>query len=140
MEKLNYQQAYDKIIDAYFKDEIKPFDADFCFCGTLAGSGSWVWRKRHVDFPFIQEAHNYTPFEYRKLEIALLTPFKRIGARQCGLGRGDWTEEDSYKSGNYEEVLFSGMCAALDVLKEIHRSRGENVDEVQTKFVKRELA
>jgi len=32
------------------------------------------------------------------------------------------------------------MCAALDVLKEIHRSRGEDVDtEPETPFVKRQL-
>jgi len=35
---MTYKQAYDKIIDAYFKDEIKPMDSNFCFCGTLHGA------------------------------------------------------------------------------------------------------
>lgn len=40
---------------------------------------------------------------------------------------------------NYEEGLFEGMVKALEVLKEIHRSRGENVDEEIQAFTKRNL-
>lgn len=40
--KLTYRQAYDKIIDAYFKGEIRPMEAMFCFCGILSDNSS-VW-------------------------------------------------------------------------------------------------
>lgn len=119
MEKLSYRQAYDLIIDAYFKDEIKPRDMQFCICGTLHGSREW---SRNKDIP---EAP-YTANEYFKIEDALFVPlYERPGFVRRG------TEK-------YEKFLFEGMCAALEVLKEIHCNRGENVDE-ETPFKKREL-
>lgn len=39
----------------------------------------------------------------------------------------------------YEDDFFKGMTAALEVLKDIHRSRGEDVDGVKV-FTKRVLA
>jgi hypothetical protein len=38
---MDYKTAYNKIIDAYFKDEIRPYISKFCFCGTLYGSSNW---------------------------------------------------------------------------------------------------
>ena len=38
----------------------------------------------------------------------------------------------------YEDALFEGMCAALEVLKNIHKSRNEDVDECNY-LVKRNL-
>ena len=32
---MTYNEAYSKIIDAYFRDEIRAMDSNFCFCGTL---------------------------------------------------------------------------------------------------------
>lgn len=123
MEKLTYRQAYDKIIDAYFKDEIKPYSPKFCFCGTLCDN-SMDWAKDsylsvmkgapHNDFG------NYTGFDYMMMERALFC--------QDGKLVGEFTEE----------VLFTGMCAALEVLKQIHKDRGENVDNVPV-FTKRNL-
>ena len=37
-----------------------------------------------------------------------------------------------------EDKLFEGMCAALEVLKQIHKERGEDVDSVP-EFKKRKL-
>lgn len=115
MEKLTYKQAYDLIIEAYFKDEIKPYRRSFCFCGTLAGNKFWD------DTPI----HGYSVSDFGKMEMALLTP---LGCRiyKPGLTAGGISEGDI----EYEDLLFAGMSAALDVLKEIHRSRGENVDEL----------
>ena len=126
---MNYQQAYDKIIQAYFKDEILPLDAQFCFCGTLCdNSNRWnkdSFGKRHNDFG------NYKGPEYVKMERALLDPIKETS---FGYRSFEHSPEE------YEAALFAGMSAALDVLKEIHRSRGEDVDNIQTPFVKRQLA
>jgi hypothetical protein len=112
MERLTYKQAYDKIIDAYFKDEIEPYDAKFCFCGTLCdNSVGWMGNS-------LTGIHNnfgsYSGVDYGKMESALFSKIDRTGRHMP----------------DYEDALFSGMVAALDVLKEIHRSRGEDVDSL----------
>ncbi len=114
-----YQQARDKIIQAYFRDEIKPLDAKFCFCGTLCDNKS-EWHDPPMHKPLLE----YTGEQFRQMELALWLPF------------GVSNILSSHP--NYEEFLFLGMCAALDVLKEIHRSRGEDVDGVEV-FKKREI-
>lgn len=124
MERLTYDQAYSKIIDAYFKDEIRPTDAKFCFCGTLANGDGWTHK----------EINGYTGRHFKRMEAALLDAFGVV--RPDGWSRFHQIEH----GGNYEDVLFAGMSAALDVLKQIHIDRGEIIDEPQTQFKKRELA
>lgn len=121
MDKLTYRQAYDKIIEAYFKDEIEPFDSEFCFCGTLAPDFDWKYNKG--GYPYTND--EYVNMESTLLKVICKTTIGFMKARQF----------DS----NYENALFAGMSAALDVLKEIHRSRGEDVDGEFTPFTKREL-
>lgn len=125
MKKLTYQEAYNKIIDAYFRDEIKPADAQFCFCGTLCDNSSkWFSSPlmRHFD------SHGYSGEDFVKMEVAL---FNKICDEEGVLLNKKGTKL-------YEENLFSGMCAALEVLKQIHKERGEDVDGV-TEFTKRKL-
>lgn len=115
MEKLNYKQAFDKITEAYIKGEIKALDSNFCFCGTLCGN-SMDWNYGLEDSP----AYNlYSKKEYKRMEDPLLSISYDI--------------DNNPKS---EDEFFEAMCQSLEVLKEIHRSRGENVDEVPV-FTKR---
>jgi len=122
--KLTHKQAYDKIIDAYFKDEIQPYDAKFCFCGTLA-ENSYDWHNRSSNI-FEEIKHRdykyYKGVDYARMEHALLSNINGL---------------PNYHS-DYETALFSAMSAALDVLKQIHIERGEVIDEVPV-FTKREL-
>lgn len=126
MNRLTYKEAYDKIIEAYFKDEIKPFNSEFCFCGTL--SKNVKWNDMLVDNPF------YSYGEYKKMEWALFTGTLHWPKMASFFCLKEYVGKDSY-----EEYLFKGMSAALDVLKEIHRQRGENVDEDFPQFTKRNL-
>jgi hypothetical protein len=118
---MTYNEAYNKIIDAYFKDEIKPFHPAFCFCGTLCeNKAEWygislfestmggVFSSSH------HASHGYTGQHFERMESALLN-------RLCFVDQ---------KSDNWEDALFKGMCAALEVLKQIHLSKGEIIDEV----------
>lgn len=149
MQTLTYRQAYDKIIEAYFKDEIQPMNPDFCFCGTLSGSNGWAGPRDEQDksrinyrdkqLPFIPSEHNYSRKEYVEMERAILSELRSCGIFEIGRDAGDWAGHLQQNAPNYEDALFNGMCAALDVLKEIHRSRGENVDEEIPAFTKREL-
>lgn len=123
--KLTYKEAKEKIFDAYFKDEIQPFNTCFCFCGTLCDNNSSWYNFHaglHCDGMLLQThypSHGYSGEELKRMEYALL--------RELPIDRN-----------NYEVKLFEGMCSALEVLKEIHKSRGENVDE-EIPFVKRDL-
>lgn len=132
MEKLTYKQAYDKIIQAYFRDEIKPLDSAFCFCGTLNRNDNSYWRA------YLRKAdgYYYTGSEFQRMEDALLGELRKLMPNN---GQDDFPMIFGIHNNiNYEYTLFAGMSAALEVLKEIHRSRGEDVDEVPV-FVKREL-
>lgn len=119
MKQLTYKEAYNKIIDAYFKDEIKPMHPNFCFCGTLSPDGRWYSQYTKQEYP-------YTTEEYRKMEAALFS----------GKILPLWAQHSEEQ---FEEALFNGMCVALDELKAIHRGRGENVDEEFETFKKRGL-
>ena len=117
-----FQTQYDKIIQAYFKDEIKPQDAEFCICGTLCNNNSkWAGH-----WPIRNDYGHYTGLEYTRIENALF----------FGIGEVDGNRHTNKPS---ESGLFSGMCAALDVLKQIHIERGEVIDEVPV-FKQRQLA
>lgn len=107
---MTYNEAYDKIIDAYFKDEIQPMDPEFCFCGTISPNHWWRMQDMHPEIKY-----PYSANEYMKMEYALF----------CGIGLLIGDNYDLF----YEDALFKGMCAALEVLKQIHESRGEVVEE-----------
>jgi len=131
MTTLTYKQAFDKITEAYIKGEIKPFDSDFCFCGTLASGRSWVEDKCPL----------YSRNDFVIMEAALLMQFYSSGYNVTRYGRGpaEWAIAGADESTPYyEEILFAGMCAALEVLKQIHIERGEIIDETPA-FTKRQL-
>ncbi|MDB5200534.1 MAG: hypothetical protein JWO92_2497 [Chitinophagaceae bacterium] len=137
---MTYNEAYNKIIDAYFKDEIKPFDERFCFCGNLSNNCS-SWNNLHSRY---FEESPYTYEEYKRMELHLMNTVVLVTTGQLwqsenGIGiEVIKTVKEIKVHPDYEDALFSGMCAALDVLKQIHKGRGENVDE-EIPFTKREL-
>lgn len=126
---MTYNEAYNKIIEAYFKDEIRPMSTQFCFCGTLAVNvkednfGHEYW-----------DDERYSRKEYSKMEEALM-----IGLEAQYVDGGWLIYSVDKTDANYEEKLFKGMSMALDVLKQIHIERGEVIDEVP-EFTKRNLA
>ena len=121
MEKLTYKQAFDKITEAYIKEEIKPMRMDFCFCGTLA------CEVKERDIGSYWDDERYSEQEYLRMEIALM---KGLGAKRVIGGNGWHIGTERPYDADYEERLFAGMCAALDVLKSIHKERGEEVESV----------
>lgn len=143
---MKYNEAYNKIIEAYFNDEIEPYDSQFCFCGSLAGGENW-------------KTAGYSNAQLRKMEAALLETIhgdtigfigKPVYVTEMFTGMaGDHLayyetqqengSESKVKSHpNYESALFGGMVKALEVLKQIHIERGEVIDETPA-FTKRQL-
>lgn len=136
MNTLTYKQAYDKIIDAYFKDEIKPLAGEFCFCGTL-NDNNINWCGSFVN----GEPLPYSLEDFSRMEDALFEPLLPLGVDKIEQTRwvtGGYIGRLPYGSPWYETALFAGMTAALEVLKQIHTERGEIIDEVPV-FAKREL-
>lgn len=120
---LTYKQAFDKITEAYIKDELNPMNGEFCFCGTLAGGRRWRYGEG-----------DYSPEEYGEMEGPLL--------RGLMADVHYYTVEGKYgifmnKDKATEELVFKNMCNSLEVLKQIHVRRGENVEETPI-FIKRE--
>ena len=131
MNTLTYKQAFDLITEAYIKGEIKPFDPKFCFCGTLCGN-----RTTWASVGFRKQHHNYSLKQYGQMERALFSPFPEI----TWLSNGDLDYSVRVEDLPYfEEKLFKGMTAALEVLRQIHIERGEVIDETPV-FAKRQLA
>jgi len=137
MKKLTYKEAYNKIIDAYFKDEIKPYNEEFCFCGTLLNNDRDWWENVHHN---MKGFGDYSYLELYEMEKALLIPLMTLAGRRYKtnylLIDGDRDRVEG--SELFEDRLFEGMQSALDVLKQIHKDRGESVDE-ETTFTKRVL-
>ena len=123
-----YEQQFNKITEAYIKDEIEPYDSEFCFCGTLNPyrnieglSMAWNYDLNGVTQQY-RHPQPYTYKEYKRMEIALFDNLREVVKGNAG----------------WEERLFSGMCEALEVLKQIHIERGEVIDDTPV-FKKREL-
>lgn len=116
---MTYKEAEGKIFDAYFRDEIKPYDNKFCFCGTLSPDDLW-----HHQFINGETKYFYTEREYSMMERALLDEIHILAGESKNMIHV-FIEE----SPDWEDILFKSMCAALEVLKDIHRERGEKVDE-----------
>lgn len=132
MQRLTYNEAYSKIIEAYFRDEIKISDPEFCFCGTLNMNYGDYW----CGYNYKRNGIYYTGNELQKMEAALLTTINdQLTVTDIYIDTIDVIMCDP----DYETALFAGMSAALDVLKEIHRERGEDVDGDIQVFSKRNL-
>lgn len=135
-----YKEGFDKITVDYIEDKIEPYNANFCFCGSL-NNHSGSWQRNGSLF--------YSSNQFFDMERALL---KTIAEQTIGLDKmqgvyyacstpevdSEWLRGTVKSHQNYENALFNGMCNALDVLKQIHIERGEIIDTVPV-FKKREL-
>lgn len=111
-----FKQAFDKITEAYIKGEIKVGYSEFCFCGTLTGGNyNWALRSKCVNMAYTYE-------EFGRMERALFSVDPESGWEDNGAVADKKVGED-------EDLLFAGMTAALEVLKQIHIERGEVIDE-----------
>lgn len=123
--KYTYREAFDLITEAYIKGEIEPGDPKFCFCGTLCNNTERWFNSFGVVH---NDSHGYTGRELYAMENALFTGIETIV---------DWRFNEDHPQ--YEDALFAGMTAALEVLKQIHIERGEVIDSDVPVFTKRQL-
>lgn len=144
-----YKDAYNAIIEAYFKDEMRPYHPNFCFCGTLCPNNQRVeisffslknWNQpQETDY----SKHFFTAVEYGRMERAMML---KLGATLSPVEDAyiglyfSWTHSgDDSRTPVYEEKLFEGMSAALDEMKQIFIEKGLPVEDKVVEFRKREL-
>lgn len=141
-----FKTQFDKLTRAYIENKIIRTDSCFCFVGNLLnnnsnwanGRGDIYWTdgtrnisaedciisKKIISEVIIKEAGGlYTPIEIIMLEGEFMSN-----------GRPDQYIDDI----DAEEALFRGFEKTLELLKQIHISKGENIEE-QFEFKKREL-
>lgn len=132
---LTYKQQFDKLTEAYIKDQVQPYSGCACFIGNLLDKDS-EWMNCRLGYGFAKEDYNtvvgfadlgewkgYTSIEIVEMEKLFLG----IMYKEYWRGKRDW-----------ENVLFEAFEKTLDLLKEIHISKGEVIEETPN-FSKRNL-
>ncbi len=129
-----FKEQFDKLTRAYIRDEVFPMSPCACFVGNLLNRNSdWSgvrhgWNqitncesdyKRGFNAINKESGGFYTPKEIILLESEFV------------VGVEDLRENYS------EDQLFNAFAHTLELLKQIHISKGEQVDELV--FVRREL-
>lgn len=126
---ITFKQQFDKLTEAYIRGEVDAFDCKKCFVGNLLnGNGDWMDCRGDIGeltdekglktIISIEANGFYTPLEIIQLEERFMD-LAPLPSRQ------------------HEDLLFEAFSKTLDLLKQIHESKGEIVEPFE--FVKREL-
>lgn len=134
-----FREQFDKLVKAYMNDKVRPWDACACFVGNLLNNtNSWAYCREAglwgvvelnpdpetIESILIEGDGTYTPHEILSLEECFM---KSIGANSPCSPRRKISEER----------LFEAFEKTLLLLREIHESKGEVVEDYS--FTKREL-
>lgn len=139
MPKPTYKEQFDKLTRAYIEDRVKPMNQCACFVGNLLnGKDAWACARGTAfgtptvnlygidaaKFCILQEADGiYTVQEILSLEKEFMVCVEYDGSGNLAIT---------------EDGLFQAFEKTIELLKHIHISKGENVDET-TVFEKRKL-
>lgn len=131
-----YQEQEKHLHEQYIAGLIEPFENKFCFCGNLKGERDYEFlsERTPIGSTFWPMA-SYTSYELLSMEHALLSEIHKGVIED----KDEWEDDDIFncylENGedvnthpNYEAALFNGMVASLEILKQIHISRGEIID------------
>lgn len=150
-----YKEQFNILTEAYLQDKVNRGSSCACFVGNLLGGSSWGFTRN-----VLRTCDRTIPIEDAK--IVATTPYWKLlykdGLRL--IRENGYTQEEiillerefmcTYvenipqdyprTDGLDEDALFIAFERTLDLLKEIHRAKGEDVDNEETPvFVKREL-
>lgn len=132
--KPTFKQQYDKIVGAYLRNELDPHNGCACFVGNLLNKNR-EWEKIRV--PYAGSHYLDTHFKSR------LVPERQnymIGeACVKSLSNNLYSAEDVrqleqnflqiFNKNMDEESLFSAMESTLLMLRQMHESKGETVED-----------
>ncbi len=126
MKNPTFLEQYNKIVNAYLKNELNPMKPCGCFVGNLLNN-SREWSLSSIEECVKKEANGfYTVEEIEKLEREFM-----FG----DMNDGRWFSIQGKILD--EEALYKSMERTLLMLKEIHESKGEIVESYT--FSKRQL-
>lgn len=144
-----YAEQYEKIVQAYLKEQLQPFIECACFIGNLLnGKREWS-RARRPDTPHVHREFE----EFVSPDLVLIPsvgPNVSIGLHCIKEEGGGMYEvkdiiamEQNFlriynKGDKSEDALFEAMCSTLEMLRQVHIDKGEIVESIPLK--KRELA
>lgn len=140
---LTFSEQKDKLINAYLKNEINPYDNCACFIGNLLnGNHGWAFARplsmkalgcseqeckirsyQAINTIMRESVGTYTLEEIYNLEKTFMDIIKKGGV---GSAYNNYTPKE-------EDVIFQAFSAALDHLQRIHESKGEVIEEFQFK-------
>lgn len=160
-----FKQQFDKLTEAYIKDEVNPYDNCGCFVGNLlnknedwancltglrsCGKGEVVIRSEiknyfYLDMREYDDAvslivkEGYTPRQICMLENCFMHNItKHLDFNSLNINDVSSCVKLLNIRPDKEDIIFNAFSKTLDLLKEIHESRGEIVDKIE--FKKREL-
>lgn len=141
--KPTFQEQYNKITSAYYKNELDPFEECACFVGNLLNRcGGWSFIR---DFSSASLSINLGQTEYGQHMI--FQHSEGLYSKQDILQLENNFIEKCFpdKTRNFlsnkeeatEENLFSAMESTLEMLRKIHEGKGEIIQDCE--FHKREL-
>lgn len=127
----SYNEMFNKITEAYISGKLEPCNSCACFIGNML-NGKYGWAdKRILSNPIIA----LKPDEYETV-FGFYTMSEIVSMEENFLHTINLS--DGQKSNKYEDTLFMAMETTLDMLKSIHESKGEIIDEAPV-FTKRQL-
>lgn len=152
MKTPTFREQYDKIVGAYMRNELRPFDSCACFVGNLLNRNhDWAkgrtFESKDLDSPTFAVLGNpcyddgIQVFECQlRIEAnSLYTPQEIIDLENLFLHTiSEWWQEMNCEDEVVpEDRLFKAMEVTLKALRELHESKGEVIEDYV--FQKREL-
>ena len=142
MKQPTYKEQHDKIVSAYMKDKLDPLNSCACFIGNLLnGKAEWAWIRTWKDnLPVVNHPlHRFFLSGIRCIfaESNELYSVENIIALERNFLKTLYPKGINLAGTFDEDKLFEAMDTTLEMLKQIHISKGEKVEEIE--FVKREL-
>ncbi len=138
--KITFEEQYNKIVNAYIKDELNPMDGCACFIGNLLEAKEKTWEYgRRFEKKFLSNEIKWVNSGYGEA-----TAMRYISE----ISKGEYSQEEIYNMEiNFlnkcyenpkrrivlkifeeeptEESLFKAMESTLLMLKKIHEKKGE---------------
>jgi hypothetical protein len=149
---ITFKQQFDKLTEAYIHERVERLDGCACFVGNLLnGNGAWAsgrsgifWQNDKewvshfsgvVEDLFTSDGKYIISEVVRREADGLYTPEEVLLLE--GVFLSEYRKLVDTKNYEHENALFAAFEKTLDLLKQIHESKGEVVEPFQ--FQKRHL-
>ncbi len=142
--EISFEKQYQKIVNAYYKNELNPLDGCACFVGNLLNNtGGWELCRNYITGKVFKDKESifYGQQEIQKEANGFYTSQNIVDLENkfleiCFHGRERSTDILTNRKIT-EDTLYNAMESTLEILKEIHISKGEVIKDYN--FTKREL-